>query len=190
GRLRELRRDVQQLRRPAGRRSHRPRRHPRARLPAAARGACGGNHPPAREGARRRAARLRDAGRGLVTYEGVPGVVDTREAHGETTLVVDPPRLGDAWRYLRDEQGFRFLADITPTDYLGWNERPTAGYIGTAVGRDLNAPGSAGLARKPRPTPKSIALKYNQLRLGRGAPRVRVQVWLDEDEPVESVVSV
>ncbi len=125
-----------------------------------------------------------------MTYEGVPGVVDTREAHGETTLVVDPPRLGEACRYLRDEQGFRFLADITPTDYLGWNERPTAGYIGTAVGRDLNAPGSAGLARKPSPKPKRFAMNYHLLRLERGAPRVRVQVWLDEDEPVESVVSV
>ena len=38
-------------------------RHPRARLPAAAGGADGGDHPPAREGARRRAARVRDPGR-------------------------------------------------------------------------------------------------------------------------------
>jgi NADH:ubiquinone oxidoreductase subunit C len=125
-----------------------------------------------------------------VTYEGVPGLVETREAHGETTLVVDPARLVEACLYLRDEHDFRFLADITPTDYLGWNERPTAGYIGTAWGRDLNAPGSAGLARKPSPKPKRFAMNYHLLRLVRGAPRVRVQVWLDEDEPVESVVSV
>ena len=37
-------------------------RHPRARLPAAAGGADGGHRPPAREGARRRAAGLRDPG--------------------------------------------------------------------------------------------------------------------------------
>jgi NADH-quinone oxidoreductase subunit C len=125
-----------------------------------------------------------------VTYDGVPGLVETREAHGETTLVVDPARLIEACRYLRDDHGFRFLADITPTDYLGWNERPTAGYIGTAWGRDLNDPGSAGLARKPSAKPKRFAMNYHLLRLERGAPRVRVQVWLDDGEPVESVVSV
>jgi NADH-quinone oxidoreductase subunit C len=125
-----------------------------------------------------------------VRYDGVPGLVETREAYGETTLVVDPARLIEACRYLRDDQGFRFLADITPTDYLGWNERPIAGYIGTALGRDLNAPGSAGLARAPRPKPKRFAMNYHLLRLERGAPRARVQVWLDEGEPVKSVVSI
>jgi NADH-quinone oxidoreductase subunit C len=117
-------------------------------------------------------------------------LVETKEAYGETTLVVDPARLVEAGRYLRDEHGFRFLADITPTDYLGWNERETAGYIGTAWGRDLNAPGSAGLGRKPGTKPKRFAMNYHLLRLERGAPRVRVQVWLDEEERVESVVSV
>ena len=125
-----------------------------------------------------------------MTFDGVPGLVETKEAYGETTLVVDPARLGEACRYLRDDQGFRFLADITPTDYLGWNERPVAGYIGTAWGRDLNAPGSAGLARKPAQKPKRFAMNYHLLRLERGAPRVRVQVWLDDDEPVESVVGI
>ena len=60
GRLRELGRDVQQLRDPPGRRQDRPRRHPRARLPAAAGGADGGDRPPAREGPGRRAAGVRD----------------------------------------------------------------------------------------------------------------------------------
>ena len=36
------------------------------------------------------------------------------------------------------------LADITPTDYLGWGSRGVAGYIGNASGRDLNSPGSQG----------------------------------------------
>ena len=125
-----------------------------------------------------------------MTYDGVPGLIETQEAHGETTLVVDPALLIEACRYLRDDQGFRFLADITPTDYLGWNEGPTAGYIGTAWGRDLNDPGSAGLARKPSAKPKRFAMNYHLLRLERGAPRVRVQVWLDDGEPVESVVPV
>src|SRR4029450_1746170 len=68
--------------------------------------------------------------------------------------------------------------------------RPTAGYIGTASGRDLNAPGSAGLARDPSAQPTRLAMNYPLLRLERGAPRVRVQVWLDDGEPVESVVPV
>ena len=56
-------------------------------------------------------------------YDGVPGLVETREAFGETTLVVDPARLVEACTHLRDELGFNLLLDITPTDYLGWGER-------------------------------------------------------------------
>ena len=106
-----------------------------------------------------------------MTFDGVPGLVETKEAYGETTLVVDPARLVEACLYLRDEHDFRFLADITPTDYLGWNERPVAGYIGNAWGRDLNSPGSAGLARKPSQKPKRFAMNYH--RLERGASRRR-----------------
>jgi NADH-quinone oxidoreductase subunit C len=138
-----------------------------------------------------------------------------KEAHGETTLVVDPERLVEACLFLRDEYGFRFLADIAATDYLGWNEREVAGYIGNASGRDINAPGSQGLARKPAEKPSRFAMNYHLLRLEGGARgpetpsetppaqppapgpagapaarRVRVQVWLDEGEAVRSVVSV
>ena len=59
-----------------------------------------------------------------------------------------------------------------------------AGYIGNAWGRDLNSPGSAGLARKPSQKPKRFAVNYHLLRLEKGAPRIRVQVWLDDGEPV------
>src|SRR5581483_3427525 len=142
-RLRELGRDVQQLLDPAGGRQDRRRRHPRARVPTASGGAPRRDRPPAREGAGRRAARVRDPRGGFLTeFDGVPGLVETKEAHGETTLVVDPARLLEACRYLRDELEFRFLADIAATDYLGWGEKGVAGYIGTASGRDLNAPGS------------------------------------------------
>ena len=51
-----------------------------------------------------------------------PGVVETRESYGETTLVVDPARLVEACLALRDEHGFNMLSDITPADYLGWEE--------------------------------------------------------------------
>jgi NADH-quinone oxidoreductase subunit C len=125
--------------------------------------------------------------------EGVPGLVETKEAYGETTLVVDPSRLVEACRYLRDERGFNFLSDITPTDYLGWASTPPAGYYGTASGRDLNTPGSAALAQTPASKPKRFAMNYHLLTLVSGAgraPRLRVQVWLDDGEPVPSVVEV
>ncbi len=103
--------------------------------------------------------------------------------------MVDPPRLVEACTYLRDEEGFSMLADITPTDYLGWGERGAAGYIGTAWGRDLNTPGSQGYARTPQPKPKRFSMNYHLLAVP-GARRVRVQVWLDDGQPVESVVQI
>jgi NADH-quinone oxidoreductase subunit C len=123
-----------------------------------------------------------------VAYESVPGVVETRESFGETTLVVDPARLLDACRVLRDEHGFNVLSDITPTDYLGWGEVGVAGYIGTTGGRDLNAPGSQALARLPEPKPKRFSVSYHLLRVSDDPARVRVQVWLDDGEPVASVL--
>ena len=62
-----------------------------------------------------------------MSYEGVPGLVETKEALGETTLVVDPARVVEASTYLRDELGFNLLLDITGTDYLGWGERGISG---------------------------------------------------------------
>ena len=81
-----------------------------------------------------------------MTFEGVPGLVETKEEHGETTLVVDPARLREACLHLRDREGFNFLSDITPTDYLGWGKRGVAGYYGTEQGRDLNAPAGLGVS--------------------------------------------
>jgi NADH-quinone oxidoreductase subunit C len=42
----------------------------------------------------------------------------------------------------------------------------------------------------PRPKPKRFSLNYHLLALRDGAPRVRVQVWLDDGDTVESVISV
>ncbi|MDQ3778120.1 MAG: NADH-quinone oxidoreductase subunit C [Actinomycetota bacterium] len=124
-------------------------------------------------------------------------MIETKVEHGETTLVVDPARLREACLHLRDADGFGFLSDITPVDYHGWGARGVAGYYGTDRGRDLNAPshhgnsvGSQGYARVPRPKAKRFAVNYHLLALREGAPRVRVQVWLDDGDAVESVVSV
>jgi NADH-quinone oxidoreductase subunit C len=124
------------------------------------------------------------------TYAGVPGVVETREALGQTTLVVDPARLVEACTFLRDERGFNFLSDIAPTDYLGWGEQGVAGYVGTASGRDLNDPGSQGLARTPAPQPKRFSMSYQLLRVDDDPARVTVQAWLDDGEPIASVIGV
>ena len=115
--------------------------------------------------------------------------MEVQERYGETTLVVDTPRLVEAALHLRDELGFNYLSDVAATDYLGWGGSGVAGYIGDASGRDLNRPGSQGLERTPEPKPKRFAMNYHLLAIP-GARRVRVQVWLDEDEPVPTVVPV
>ena len=123
-------------------------------------------------------------------YEELPGLVEVKREHGETTLIVETERLLEACEHLRDVEGFTFLSDITATDYLGWRRVGVAGYIGTASGRNINAPMTQGLERLPEEKPKRFALNYHLLRLVQGAPRVRVQVWADDGEPVPSVVSV
>jgi NADH-quinone oxidoreductase subunit C len=125
-------------------------------------------------------------------WDDVPGVLEVREDRGETTLVVDTSRLVAVCEHLRDEHGFNFLSDVTPTDYLGWpsGTQGVAGYYGTPVGRDLNAPGSWGLAALPEPKRKRFSMSYHLLKLQDGAPRLRLQVWLDDGEPVPSVVGV
>jgi NADH-quinone oxidoreductase subunit C len=125
-----------------------------------------------------------------VTYGGVPGLVETREAFGEVTLVVDPARIVEACTVLRDEHGFNFLSDISAADYLGWGEVGVAGYLGTASGRNLNEPSSQGLPRLPEPKPKRFSVSYHLLRVGDDPERLRVQVWLDDGETVATVVPV
>ena len=82
------------------------------------------------------------------------------------------------------------LVDIAATDYLGWGETGVAGYIGTAAGRNLNRPMSQGYQASPQPKPKRFAVNYHLLAIRSGAPRVRVQVWLDDGESVPSLVGV
>jgi NADH-quinone oxidoreductase subunit C len=113
-----------------------------------------------------------------------------REAKGETTLVVDTPRLVEAARFLRDELGFNFLSDIAAADYLGWGGKGVSGYIATPGGRDLNKPSTQGFQRLPAPKPRRFSVSYHLLALQRNAPRVRVQVWVDDGDAVPSVVDV
>ena len=125
-----------------------------------------------------------------MTFEGVPGLVEAHEAYGETTLVVDPARLVEACTHLRDEQGLDMLVDIAATDYLGWGSPGVSGYIGTAQGRNLNRPMTQGLQALPAPRPKRFAVNYHLLGIRQGAPRVRVQIWVEDGESVPTVVGV
>ncbi len=128
-----------------------------------------------------------------MSYETVPGFVEEREAYGETTVVVERERLLDAAFHLRDEHGFNLLSDISPADYLGWGRPGVAGYWGSQDGRDVYAPGSWGLSKLPEPKPKRFSVSYHLLALvsgAREAPRIRLQVWCGDGEPVPSVVSV
>jgi NADH:ubiquinone oxidoreductase subunit C len=125
-----------------------------------------------------------------LSWEHVPGYVSEKEAHGEQTVVVEPERLVEAALHLRDEEGFTFLSDVSPTDYLGWGQKGVAGYIGTTTGRDLNRPSSQGFQVLPELKPKRFSMSYHLLALRPGAPRLRLQVWVDDGEPVPSVVEV
>ncbi len=113
-----------------------------------------------------------------------------KQAHGETTLVVDPARLVDACTYLRDELGFAFLSDVAATDYLGWGGKGVSGYIGTPSGRDLNRPMTQGYQVLPEPKTRRFSVSYHLPALQTGAPRVRVQVWIDDGGAAASVVGV
>ena len=103
---------------------------------------------------------------------------------------MDTPRLVEAALHLRDELGFDFLSDVAAADYLGWGRKGLSGYIGTPGGRDLNKPSTQGHQKLPRPKPRRFSVSYHLLSVREGAPRVRLQVWIDEGEPVPSVVSV
>jgi NADH:ubiquinone oxidoreductase subunit C len=117
-------------------------------------------------------------------------LVEVKEAHGETTVVVDPARLVQAALHLRHELGFNFLADIAATDYLGWGGKGVSGYIATKSGRDLNRPSTQGYQSLPGTKPKRFSVSYHLLALRDDHLRVRLQVWVDDREPVPSVVTI
>jgi NADH/F420H2 dehydrogenase subunit C len=125
-----------------------------------------------------------------VSYEELPGFVEEREAHGETTVVVETASLLETALHLRDALHFNFLSDVAAADYLGWPSRGVAGYIGTPAGRDINRPMSQGLERVPADKPKRFSMSYHLLSLTEQPRRLRLQVWADEGEPVPSVVTV
>ena len=125
-----------------------------------------------------------------MSFDGVPGFVSQSEALGETTVIVEAAQIVEAATHMRDEEGFNFLADLAAADYLGWGEPGVSGYIGTDGGRDLNYPMTRGFQRLPDPKPKRFSVSYHLLCVADDPARVRVQVWLDDGEPIASVLPV
>jgi NADH-quinone oxidoreductase subunit C len=125
-----------------------------------------------------------------LTFNDVPGVVEVKEQHDETTVVVELDRLLDACSYLRDREGFNFLSDVSAADYLGWGAHGVSGYIGTATGRDLNTPMTQGYQALPQPKPKRFAMNYHLLQVADEPRRVRLQTWLDDGEAVPTVIGI
>jgi NADH-quinone oxidoreductase subunit C len=123
-------------------------------------------------------------------WTALPGYVSHKEAFGETTVTIDRERVREACRHARDELGFTLLSDIVATDYLGWGDKGVSGYIGTASGRDLNFPMTQGLQSLPELKPKRFSISYHLLAMRQPPARVRLQTWVEDGEPVESVVPV
>jgi NADH-quinone oxidoreductase subunit C len=124
------------------------------------------------------------------------GVVERRVEHrGELTLDVPVDRLPDVCRFLRDEEGYDLLSDVTGVDYLGY-EGEVAGYwSGGADGRDLNRSASAGKRVVPEPAgPKRFAVATTLAKVmtvaDGGHRRLRVRVWVDDGESVPTLVPV
>jgi NADH:ubiquinone oxidoreductase subunit C len=125
-----------------------------------------------------------------VTFEELPGFVSVREGADMPTVTIETARLRDACLAARDELGFDMCVDIVATDYLGWGAQGVSGYIGTAAGRDMHMPMTQGLQTLPAAKPKRFSVSYHLLALAHGAPRLRLQCWVDEGEPVPSAVPV
>src|SRR5262249_60401225 len=123
---------------PPVRRQDRRRRHLRPGLPPQARAVDGGDRASPRGRPGRCAAGVRVAERrALTAWSKIPGVKRVEESHGERSLVVEPSRLVEACTHLRDEEGFNFLSDITPTDYLGRAGKGDSGHVATDSRRGL-----------------------------------------------------
>jgi NADH-quinone oxidoreductase subunit C len=126
----------------------------------------------------------------VTEFSAVPGLVERIDRHSETTLVVEPGALLEAAAYLRDEAGFTFLADVTGVDYLGWGSLEVSGFLGTTAGRDLNLPMTQGVQATPAPKRKRFAVNYHLLAISDRPQRLRLQTWVDDGEPVPSVIDV
>jgi len=121
----------------------------------------------------------------------VPGAVQAHEDGIDMpTLTVAPEHLVAVCTLLRDRHGKNFLSAVSAVDFLGYGDE-VAGYFGTESGRDINRTGSWGTPETVAAPAKRFAVVYHLAHVGDGAPdRVRLQVLVDDGEPVPTVVPV
>src|SRR5690606_10387345 len=89
-------------------------------------------------------------------------ILDVHEFRGETTLIIKPADIVTVARYMRDTKGliYNYLSDISAVDYYP----------------DYNRPGRFGVSYH------LYSMLYNR--------RIRLKVFLQEDEPVVPSVTV
>lgn len=88
--------------------------------------------------------------------------IDWRVFRDEVTVTVAPAALMRAASWLRDEAGYALLSDVSPCDRLG----------------------------SEREHPARFNVDYIVTKLAPGAPRIRVRVWVDEGETLQSLIPV
>jgi NADH-quinone oxidoreductase subunit C len=115
------------------------------------------------------------------------------EHRGDVLVDVTTARLPEALR-AAEATGYDFLCDVAATDYLDFGGE-VAGYWAGPRGvseRDINSAGSWGLGVVPEPLgPKRFSVTYTMLARFSGPPRrLRLRVWVDDGEPVPTVVPV
>jgi NADH-quinone oxidoreductase subunit C len=103
-----------------------------------------------------------EAAQAMVEALGGDVVVEWSVFRDEVTVTIAAGEIRRAAQWLRDEQGFALLSDISPCDRLGSEREP----------------------------PKRFNVDYVVTRLVPGAPRVRLRVWVDEGETLVSLIPV
>lgn len=131
----------------------------------------------------------------LETALGAGVIVRRVEHRGELTLDLPVQRLPEVCTYLRDNEGYDLLSDVTGVDYLGYQGEVSGYWSGGADGRDLNRSASVGKRVVPDAAgPKRFAVSATLCKVLTVAAgehrRLRVRVWADDGEAVPTLVSV
>ncbi len=134
-----------------------------------------------------------DAGDRIQAAFGAEAIVRRVEFRGELTLDLAIERYVEVCTFLRDQEGYDLLSDVTVVDYLGYTGE-VAGYWG-GDGRDINRDSHTGKRVVPEPAgPKRFGVSATFCKVmtvtDDAHRRLRVRVWVDEGESVPSLVAV
>jgi NADH:ubiquinone oxidoreductase subunit C len=132
----------------------------------------------------------------LTAALGEGGVLGHKIDRDELTIWVATSRWRDAALHMRNAEHYDFCSDVVTADWLGYGGE-VAGYWGDERfgGRDLNRTGSWGNAAVPRALGDkrfSVSCHLLKLRTVHDGEhrRVRLQTWVDDGEPVPSLIPV